>query len=238
MLTRAYDGLRTPGFCLREVLIATLLLKMNRDEQGFLDVAHLSIKWSLFEGTPSINEPRFINLRLTWLISQFKIFHRHLELCHGLMFDQGSLSSFKIWLASKLRFLGSSHAANWPCTGCTLCQNRKVQARFLTRRASKQPQAVQMHVGEMEKLQTKTAKDSHVGHRGSFWFHVGDGLLSYLHPTSSLGLSQVMRHKLDKWSQVLQPKPEAAALDEKKHCIPTFAPENMSQHVLRIAIRL
>ena len=56
---------------------------MNRDEQGFLDVAHLSIKWSLFEGTPSINEPRFINLRLTWLISQFKIFHRHLELCHG-----------------------------------------------------------------------------------------------------------------------------------------------------------
>jgi hypothetical protein len=40
----AYAGICTPGFCLREVLIATLLLKMNRDEQGFLDVAHLSIK--------------------------------------------------------------------------------------------------------------------------------------------------------------------------------------------------
>ena len=28
-LADAYAGLRTPGFCLREVLIATLLLKMN-----------------------------------------------------------------------------------------------------------------------------------------------------------------------------------------------------------------
>ena len=34
----AYAGLRTPGFCLREVLIATFLLKMNTE---VLDVAHI-----------------------------------------------------------------------------------------------------------------------------------------------------------------------------------------------------
>ena len=34
----AYVGLRTPGFCFRKVLIATLLLKMNK---GVLDVAHM-----------------------------------------------------------------------------------------------------------------------------------------------------------------------------------------------------
>ena len=34
----AYAGLRTPGFCLREVRIATLLLEMK---QGVLDVAQM-----------------------------------------------------------------------------------------------------------------------------------------------------------------------------------------------------
>ena len=37
----AYAGLRTPGFCLREVRIATLLLEMK---QGVLDVAHMDRK--------------------------------------------------------------------------------------------------------------------------------------------------------------------------------------------------
>ena len=36
----AYAGLRTPGFCLREVRIATLLLEMK---QGVLDVAQLMV---------------------------------------------------------------------------------------------------------------------------------------------------------------------------------------------------
>jgi hypothetical protein len=36
----AYVGLRTPAFCLREVLFATLLLKRNK---GGLDLAHITL---------------------------------------------------------------------------------------------------------------------------------------------------------------------------------------------------